>query len=117
MDHRSSTADEIGPMTRNHDRRLNSTVRHAHDFYGRKKKVKQPKLKWMMLIFALGAIMMLGACKKKVAPPPPPPPPPPAAPTPSLTPNPNTIDKGQSTPLTWEPSNATHVSIECVGGE
>ena len=29
-----------------------------------------------MLVFALGAIMMLGACKKKVAPPPPPPPPP-----------------------------------------
>src|SRR5205807_43045 len=35
----------------------------------------------MMLIFALGAIMMLGACKKKVAPPPPSPPPPPPQPT------------------------------------
>src|SRR5437762_13803859 len=69
----------------------------------------------MMLIFALGAIMMLGACKKKVAPPPPPPPPPPAAPTASLTANPNAIDKGQSTTLTWETSNATDVSIEGVG--
>src|SRR2546426_4015595 len=68
-----------------------------------------------MLIFALGAIMMLGACKKKVAPPPPPPPPPPAAPTASLTANPNTIDKGQSTTLTWETSNATDASIEGVG--
>src|SRR5437870_10250671 len=68
-----------------------------------------------MLIFALGGIMMLGACKKKVAPPPPPPPPPPAAPTASLTANPNTIDKGQSTTLTWETSNATDVSIEGVG--
>src|SRR5207237_2519961 len=70
----------------------------------------------MMLIFALGAIMMLGACKKKVAPPPPPPPPPPPAPTASLTANPNTIDKGQSTTLTWETSNATDVSIEGIGG-
>ncbi len=77
--------------------------------------MKQPKLRWTMLIFALGAIMMLGACKKKVAPPPPPPPPPPAAPTASLTANPNTIDKGQSTTLTWETSNATDVSIEGVG--
>src|SRR5438552_17062266 len=69
----------------------------------------------MMLIFALGAIMMLGACKKKVAPPPPPPPPPPAAPTASLTATPNAIDKGQSTTLTGETSNATDVSIEGVG--
>src|SRR5919109_4957372 len=68
-----------------------------------------------MLIFALSAIMTLGACKKKVAPPPPPPPPPPAAPTASLTANPNAIDKGQSTTLTWETSNATDVSIEGVG--
>src|SRR5207248_5392372 len=66
----------------------------------------------MMLVFALGAVMMLGACKKKVAPPPPPPPPPPAAPTASLSANPNTIEKGQSTTLTWETTNATDVSID-----
>src|SRR5207245_2474479 len=53
-------------------------------------KVKQQKLKWVMLIFALGAVIMLGACKKKVAPPPPPPPPPPAAPTATLSANPDT---------------------------
>src|SRR5204862_6686142 len=69
----------------------------------------------MMLIFALGAIMMLGACKKKVAPPPPPPPPPPAAPTASLTANPNTVDKGQPTTLTWETTNATDINIDGVG--
>src|SRR5919109_2874960 len=68
-----------------------------------------------MLIFALSAIMTLGACKKKVAPPPPPPPPPPAAPTASLTANPNTIDKGQSTTLTWQTSNATDISIDTIG--
>jgi peptidoglycan-associated lipoprotein len=77
--------------------------------------VKQQRLKWFTLILALGAVMMLGACKKKVAPPPPPPPPPPAAPTASLTANPDTIQKGQSTTLTWETSNTTDVSIEGVG--
>jgi len=63
----------------------------------------------------LGAVMMLGACKKKVAPPPPPPPPPPPAPTASLSANPNTIQKGSSTTLTWETSNATDVSIDGIG--
>src|SRR5438477_6192291 len=75
-------------------------------------KVKQGRMKWIMVVFALGAIMTLGACKKKVAPPPPPPPPPPAAPTASLSANPNTIEKGQSTTLTWETTNATDVSID-----
>jgi len=78
-------------------------------------KVKHKQLKWITLVFALGAIMMLGACKKKVAPPPPPPPPPPAAPTASLTANPNSVDKGQSTTLTWETTNATDVSIDGIG--
>jgi peptidoglycan-associated lipoprotein len=77
--------------------------------------VKQQKLKWITLVFALGAIMMLGACKKKVAPPPPPPPPPPAAPTASLTANPDTIERGQSTTLTWQTSNATDASIDGIG--
>lgn len=77
--------------------------------------MKQGQMKWIMVVFALGAIMMLSACKKKVAPPPPPPPPPPAAPTASLTANPNTIDKGQSTTLTWQTTNATDVSIDGIG--
>ena len=75
----------------------------------------QKRLKWIMLVFALGGIMMLGACKKKVAPPPPPPPPPPAAPTASLTANPDSIEKGQSTTLTWATTNATDVSIDGIG--
>src|SRR5262249_4289903 len=53
--------------------------------------------------------------KKTRPPPPPPPPPPPAAPTASLTANPNTIDKGQSTTLTWETTNATDMSIDTIG--
>src|SRR5581483_108874 len=46
---------------------------------------------------------------------PPPPPPPPAAPTASLTANPETVDKGQSTTLTWQTTNATDVSIDGIG--
>src|ERR1700758_2727583 len=59
--------------------------------------------------------MMLGACKKKAAPPPPPPPPPPPAPTASLSANPNSIDKGMSTTLTWQTTMATDVSIDGIG--
>ena len=59
--------------------------------------------------------MFLGACHKKVAPPPPPPPPAPTAPTATLSANPNTIDKGQSTTLTWQTTNATDVSIDGIG--
>jgi peptidoglycan-associated lipoprotein len=67
------------------------------------------------LLFALGTIMFLGACAKKVAPPPPPPPPAPNAPTASLSADPNTVDKGQSTTLTWQTTNATDVSIDGIG--
>src|SRR3954464_15659775 len=72
-------------------------------------------MKWITLVFILGTIMMLGACKKKQAPPPPPPPPAPPAPTASLSANPNSVDKGQSTTLTWQTTNATDVSIEGIG--
>ena len=79
-------------------------------------KVTHQTRKWIPLIFVLGAIVMVGACKKKVAPPPPPPPPPAApAPTASLSANPNAIQKGQSTTLTWETSNASDVSIDGIG--
>jgi len=81
----------------------------------REEKLKQRRLKWIMLVFALSAIMTLGACKKKVAPPPPPPPPPAAAPTASLSASPNTVDKGGSTTLTWQTTNATDISIDGIG--
>ena len=77
--------------------------------------MKQLSLRWAALVLALSAIMLLGACHKKTPPPPPPPPPPPAAPTASLTASPDTIDKGQSTTLTWQTTNATDVAIEGVG--
>jgi len=77
--------------------------------------VKQQRMKWFTLVFALSAIMFLGACHKKTPPPPPPPPPAPPAPTASLTASPNSIQAGQSTTLTWQTTNATDVSIDGVG--
>src|SRR5437588_11929279 len=72
-------------------------------------------MKWITLVFIFGAIMMLGACKKKAAPPPPPPPPAPPSPTASISANPNSIDKGMSTTLTCQTTNATDVSIDGIG--
>ena len=77
--------------------------------------MKQSGMKWVVLIFALSALLMLGACKKKAAPPPPPPPPPPPAPTASISVAPATIQAGQSASLTWQTSNATDVSIDGIG--
>jgi len=70
--------------------------------------------RWTTLVFALVTILFLGACAKKVAPPPPPPPSL-TAPTASLSANPNTVDQGQSTTLTWQTTNATDVSIDGLG--
>jgi peptidoglycan-associated lipoprotein len=74
--------------------------------------MKQLTSRWVALVFALSAILFLGACHKKAAPPPPPPPPPPPAPTATLTASPEAIDKGQSATLTWQTSNTTDISID-----
>src|SRR5215475_8888778 len=72
-------------------------------------------MKWFALAVTLGAMVMLGACKKKAAPPPPPPPPPPPSPTASISVNPTSINKGESASLTWQTTNATDVSIDGIG--
>ena len=74
--------------------------------------MKQSTLRYFALVFALSAIMLLGACHKKAAPPPPPPPPPPPQPTATLTASPDTVDKGGSSTLTWQTTNATDISID-----
>jgi len=66
----------------------------------------------------LGLLMLitLAGCKKKApiatAPPPPPPPAPAVAPTVTLSADPSTIERGQSSTLTWSTTNATNVSID-----
>ena len=77
--------------------------------------MSQSKLRWVAFVVGLTIVLMLGACKKKVAPAPPPPPPPPTAPTASLNASPETIEKGQSTTLTWQTANAADVSIDGIG--
>ena len=68
-----------------------------------------------LILAGAAALLLLAGCgKKKVAPPPPPPPPPPA-PTASLSANPDTIQNGQATTLTWQTQNATDINIEGVG--
>lgn len=78
-------------------------------------KTKPLAVRWAVMLFALSAIMFLGACHKKVAPPPPPPPPAPSAPSASLTASPSTIDSGGSSTLRWQTANATSVSIDGIG--
>jgi peptidoglycan-associated lipoprotein len=70
-------------------------------------------------LLALMSLMLMPACKKKAPPPPPPP-----ATTPTVTPTvakaeidtftaePSTIEKGQSSTLSWSISNATDMSID-----
>ena len=77
--------------------------------------MKHPIKMWGLLVFALGMIMFLGACAKKAAPPPPPAPPAAQPPTASLAANPNTINAGESTTLTWQTTDATDVSIDGIG--
>jgi len=78
--------------------------------------VKFSRTKWFGLALALAAALAVSGCgQKKVATPPPPPPPPPPAPTATLTANPNTINAGQSSTLTWSTTNATDIQIDGVG--
>jgi peptidoglycan-associated lipoprotein len=62
------------------------------------------------------AVLILSGCHKKVVPPPaaalPPPPP---APTARITANPQVIDSGQSTILSWTTANSDKVTISGLG--
>lgn len=70
--------------------------------------------KWA--ISATAALVLLAGCGKKPAPKQPQaPPPPPPAPSASISANPTTIEKGQSTRLTWSTENATDVQIDGIG--
>ena len=77
--------------------------------------MKRHFVKEFATVVTLGAIMMLGACKKKVAPAPPPPPPPPPSPTASISVSPSSIQAGGTASLTWQTTNANDVSIDGIG--
>ena len=78
--------------------------------------LKRKPANYAFLTLVMLLLILAGGCKKKapVAPPPPPPPPPApaAAPTVTLSADPITIERGQSSTLTWKTTNATNVSID-----
>jgi peptidoglycan-associated lipoprotein len=76
--------------------------------------VKDKKGSYLQIV-GLAAVLFVAGCAKKAAAPPPPPPPPPPAPTASLSANPDSIEAGQSSELTWKTENATDVSIDGIG--
>jgi len=66
-----------------------------------------------MITAVLAVAFAAGCAKKPAAAPPPPPPPPPAAarPTVSIQANPTSINKGDSTTLSWTSTDATQLTI------
>lgn len=70
-------------------------------------------LRWCGVLTLLALVVLAGCKKKPVAPPPTPPPPPaPAAPTATLRAVPSVIEKGQSSTLSWNSTNATELRLE-----
>ena len=78
------------------------------------------KRNWTVIWIAIVLVAFASGCKKKAPPPPPPPPPPkvveappPAAPDIALfVAEPSSIDRGQSSTLRWEVTNANQISID-----
>src|ERR1700738_4261108 len=67
-----------------------------------------------LLVAGLVATIFTGGCKKKpvaTTPPPPAPAPAPAQPTVTLSADPSSIDKGDSSTLSWTSTNATQLTI------
>jgi peptidoglycan-associated lipoprotein len=67
------------------------------------------------LLVAVAAAVFTFGCKKKTVAPPPPPPAPapaPARPTVTLQASPSTINKGESSTLSWNSTDATQLSID-----
>ena len=76
----------------------------------------KPARRFFVPVAVFAAVLMLGACgKKPVKSAPPPPPSPPAGPSASLSANPNSVNKGDATTLTWETTNANDVQIDGIG--
>lgn len=71
--------------------------------------------KYTPLITLLATAFLLTGCNKKQARISPPAPPAPPSPTATLAANPNIIQAGQSTTLTWQTQNAGQISIPGIG--
>jgi peptidoglycan-associated lipoprotein len=69
----------------------------------------------MIYLVAGGMLLLLAGCNKKAARVVPPAPPSPATPTATLAANPSVIERGQSTQLVWQTTNANSITIEGIG--
>ncbi|MFN8007643.1 MAG: peptidoglycan-associated lipoprotein Pal [Terriglobia bacterium] len=78
--------------------------------------MKRKVISQASVILTLLLLLLVAGCKKKTtpaqAPPPPPAKPEVTKPTASLSASPSSIEKGESSTLTWSTSGATNVSIE-----
>jgi len=76
----------------------------------------QRKLNGSMFLVMFAAMLLLAGCAKKLAKATPPsPPPPPATPTATLAANPNVIQQGQTTVLSWQTTNSTEITLAGLG--
>jgi peptidoglycan-associated lipoprotein len=66
---------------------------------------------WTFILGALITLLLVSGCKNTKTPPPPPPPPA-KAPTATLSANPTSIQRGQSSTLQWSTENATDVTLD-----
>jgi peptidoglycan-associated lipoprotein len=78
-------------------------------------ELKHIKIKWILIMFALAAIMIVGGCKKKQVPAPPPTAPPAPQPKATLSLNPESVARGETAVLTWSTADATDVKIDGLG--
>ncbi|HYL92229.1 MAG TPA: peptidoglycan-associated lipoprotein Pal [Alphaproteobacteria bacterium] len=72
--------------------------------------MKHSNRSWMLILGVLALLVMISGCKNH--PPPTPPPPPPKPVTATLTATPSSIQRGQSSTLTWSTENADTVTLE-----
>jgi peptidoglycan-associated lipoprotein len=72
-------------------------------------------LRTTLVMAALTTLLMLAACNKKEAKVTPPATAPPPSPTATLAVSPDSIQRGQSTDLTWRTQNATDITIAGLG--
>lgn len=76
--------------------------------------MKNMSLKWVGLVMVAFVLLFAAGCKKKVAVNPPAPPPV-VAPTASISADPDSIERGKSSTLRWETTNANDVTVEGIG--
>jgi peptidoglycan-associated lipoprotein len=78
--------------------------------------VNHSKTRWILLVAAMTAILVVSGCKKKEAPAAPVSEAPPApAPTATLSVSPESIQQGGSATLSWSTQNATAINIDGIG--